>query len=105
MIGQPDGVVVTGARTSAETHKLRHEILTGADVRKRFPALNPADDMVAVWEPRAGVVFPELCIQAHLTAAERNGATLRYNEPVVNWTAQGGWVQVQTQEGRYTRSI
>src|SRR3954468_1884548 len=37
MIGPPDGVVVKGARTSAETHNLRHEILTAAEVRQRFP--------------------------------------------------------------------
>ena len=73
MIGRPDSDLVKGARHSAELHGLRHEMLTAGEVRKRFPALHPESDMVAVWEPRAGVLFPEACISAHSGA----GATLR----------------------------
>src|SRR2546428_638017 len=58
MIGRPDSTVVRGARRSAETHGLRHELLAAAEVRRRFPALRPDDDMVAVWEPRAGILVP-----------------------------------------------
>src|SRR5437667_6109143 len=45
MIGRPDSTVVRGARRSAETHGLRHELLAAAEVRRRFPALRPDDDM------------------------------------------------------------
>src|SRR2546425_1721988 len=38
MIGRGDGVLVRGARRSAEQHGLPHEILSAADVRHRFPA-------------------------------------------------------------------
>src|SRR5205823_5457235 len=61
MIGRPDGAVVSGAKRSAEVHRLHHEMLNATEVRRRFPALRPADEMVAVWEPRAGVLFPEAC--------------------------------------------
>ena len=87
MIGAPDSIVFTGAKHSAETHGLPHEILTASAVRKRFPALRPSDDMLAVLEPRAGILFPERCIAAHLTLASRHGANLRTEEPVVRWTA------------------
>src|SRR5205809_4593248 len=36
MIGPPDGVLVSGARTSAETHRLRYEILSADQLRSRF---------------------------------------------------------------------
>ena len=101
MIGAPDSIVFTGAKHSAETHGLPHEILTASAVRQRFPALRPSDDMLAVLEPRAGILFPERCIAAHLTLASRHGANLRTEEPVVRWTASEHGVEVVTTKGTY----
>jgi sarcosine oxidase len=101
MIGRPDSAVVRGARRSAETHGLRHELLSAAEVRRRFPALRPDDDMVAVWEPRAGILIPEACVEAHLAMARRHGATLRYDEPVLRWEPDGNGVRVVSAQGTY----
>ena len=101
MIGRPDSTVVRGARRSAETHGLRHELLAAAEVRRRFPALRPDDDMVAVWEPRAGILIPEACVAAHLAMARRHGATLRVDEPVLRWEPDGGGVRVVSAQGVY----
>src|SRR5881396_2011205 len=46
MIGRPDSAVVAGAKRSAEEHKLRHELVAAPDVRQRFPALQPTDEMI-----------------------------------------------------------
>src|SRR5206468_8133729 len=64
MIGAPDSALVRGAKLSADTHGLPHELLSAAELHRRFPALCPADDMQAVLEPRAGVLFPERCAAA-----------------------------------------
>src|SRR5213082_3276056 len=101
MIGRPDSAVVSGAKRSAEEHRLRHEILAAAEVRRRFPALQPTDEMLAVWEPRAGILFPETCIEAHLTMARKQGADLRTDEPAVSWEGEGGGVRVVTSKGAY----
>src|SRR5947208_3764512 len=37
MIGPQDGVLVSGARRSAEQHKLAHEILTSTELAQKFP--------------------------------------------------------------------
>src|SRR5882672_7129732 len=100
-IGRPDGVLVSGARRSAEQHRLRHELLTAADVRLRFPALQPADDMIGVWEPRAGILVPEACVSAHLALAQALGATLRYDEPLAHWRSDGDGVSVVTDKDEY----
>ena len=89
MIGRPDGVVVSGARRSAELHGLPHEVLSAAEMRNRFPGLRPANDMMGVLEPRAGILFPESCIRAHLQLAQTWGATLHFDEAVVRWEARG----------------
>jgi len=102
MLGPAKGVLVSGAKRSADQHRLRHEMLSAPDVRKRFPAFAPADDMVAVWEPRAGVLFPELAIQTHLDLAGRAGATLKFNSPVLAWEPHKDGVQVRTAVQTYT---
>jgi sarcosine oxidase len=101
MLGRSEGVLIGGARRSAEEHRLPHELLTAAEVRARFPALAPDDDMVAVCEPRAGVLFPERCIQAHLDLARKHGATLCFDEPATAWRSEGGGVRVATGQGEY----
>lgn len=101
MIGHPEGIVVSGARKSAQEHQLRHEILSAAEVRHRFPALHPTNEMVAVWEPRAGVLFPELCIETHLALAKKHGATIQTEEPVHDWKPNTASVQVRTLAGEY----
>jgi sarcosine oxidase len=102
MIGPPGGIVVGGAKRSAEQHHLPHEVLSPAEVRKRFPALQPSEDMAAVLEPRAGVLFPEACIQAHLALARQSGAELRFGQPVIRWQARGEGVVLQTEKDNYS---
>src|SRR5438045_3350342 len=76
MIGPPDGIIVPGARRSAEEHHLAHQVLSAAEIRQRFPVFESLDSMVGVWEPRAGILFPELAIQTNLELAAKNGAEL-----------------------------
>ncbi len=96
MIGAPDGVLVRGAQRSAEEHHLDHRILSAADVRREFPAFHLDSDLVAVWEPRAGILAPEAAIQAHLDLAAKAGADLRFDSAVVGWEAHNGGVLVRT---------
>ena len=101
MIGAPESELVAGARRSAEMHGLAHELLSAYDVRARFPALNPERGMLVVWEPRAGTLFPEACISAALAQARQRGATVRFDEPVLNWIADGDDIRVSTPRGDY----
>src|SRR5205814_9417967 len=59
MIGAPEGELFRGAKRSAEQHRLKHEILSFAQLRERFPVFEPTSDMAGVWEPRAGILFPD----------------------------------------------
>ena len=101
MIGNPEGALVTGAYASARIHALAHEVLEPAEIARRFPALAPGPTDVAIWEPRAGVLFPEACIAAHLEQAASAGAELVVDEPVLSWSAGAGQVEVRTAAGRY----
>jgi len=104
MIGRPDSVIIRGAKRSAEEHHLRYELIGAGEVRRRFPALQPADEMVAVWEPRAGILFPEACIEAHITLARRQGAEMHFDEPGLRWQPEGEGVRVVTSKAEYRAS-
>lgn len=99
MVGPPDGVLVSGAKRSAVEHALAHEELDAAEIRRRFPGFAPAPGMVGILEPRAGALFPEMCVQTMLDAARRHGAVLRTGELVTRWHAEGGRVTVTTDRG------
>src|SRR5687767_1753135 len=101
MIGPPKGIVVRGAQHSAELHNLEYKFLSAREIRTRFPALRPASSMAGIWEPRAGVLFPERCIQAHLAIAQRRGAVLALNQQVLCWEPAGDGVRVRTPTAEY----
>jgi len=100
-LGPEDGMLVSGARASAEQFEVPHRVLASAEVTREFPGLQPLDGMVGVVEERAGVLFPEHCIAAMLGLAEQAGAELRRDETVVAWEAKGDGVTVKTTAGEY----
>jgi sarcosine oxidase len=101
LLGREDSTVVSGARLSAETHGLAFDWLEAADIRHRFPAFRPTADTVAVWEKRAGILFPEDCIAAHLKGASANGATIHCETKVLEIKPHGDGVEVTTSRGKY----
>ena len=52
------------------------EVLTGAQIRHRFPAFEEGDDTLGLYEPRAGSLTPEVGIEAAPRVAEHRGADL-----------------------------
>lgn len=101
MIGPADGSVVTGTLRSAREHQLPYEILTARQIHHRFSAFEPRDDLVGVFDPRAGYLDPEACVAAHEEAAVRAGATARFGETVLGWTAGRESVEVRTTTATY----
>jgi sarcosine oxidase len=100
-IGAPDGRVVSGVRACAAEHRLPCEELSASETRRRFPALRPPDDTVAIWEPRAGVLDPETAIDVQLSLARAAGAEFRFSERVTSWRATADGVEVITPGGTF----
>jgi sarcosine oxidase len=101
-IGTPESEFVTGSLASARQHNLPYDYLSQPEVEQRFPGFRLSPDLVAVFEPNAGFLKPEDCIDAHLTLGERRGATLRFDEGVQAWSTEGDGVRVRTAAGEYT---
>jgi sarcosine oxidase len=99
-IGPPESPAVSGFVASARSYNIPHECLTAAEVRKRWPQLDPPDSCVAGLEKEAGIVFPELSITAFLAEAGKAGARLVVGERVDRWTE--GHEKVHVHTGRKT---
>jgi len=78
---------------------IAHERLDAADIARRWPALQPRGDERGYFEPEAGILRPEACVQAQLDAAVRAGATLRLGETVQRIATEGGGMTVATDRG------
>lgn len=98
MIGAPESELVKGSRASAEQHALEHEFLQADEIRYRYPAFCPREDEVALWEPRAGFLRPERCIETFVRLAR---ADTRYGEPVRRWHATAQGVEIETDAGMH----
>ncbi|KAL3138142.1 hypothetical protein ABBQ38_005370 [Trebouxia sp. C0009 RCD-2024] len=94
------------ALLSAKQHNLEHEVLTGDQVNARFPGYNLPSDFMAVYQPQGGILASELCIAAHIQAAQSHGAEFQSGEKVESWEVDpsSGIVTVFTDRGRYTAS-
>ena len=100
-IGAPGSSIIEGARRSAESFGVSHEVLTAKAIRRRFPAYHIPEGQMAVFEPDAGFIFPERCVEAQLRLARGRDAEVLVNEAVAGWKADGGGVSVTTQHGVY----
>lgn len=61
---------------SARAFDIRHELLDGDEIARRFPQLERIEDAEAYFEPGGGFVRPERCIEVQLSLAQRSGARM-----------------------------
>jgi sarcosine oxidase len=93
--------VFDGSLRSCEEHDLPHEVLTGAELSRRYPAYRLPPETQVLLQPNGGFLLPERCIEAHVREAQALGAVVRSEEPVVGWEPAGGGVRVRTERGLY----
>jgi sarcosine oxidase len=83
----------------ANRYGIKHELLSAADVAGRFPQFALDGDESAYYEPTAGFVRPERCVDAQLTVAARLGAEIHRDERVLAVEPSGSGVRVRTDRG------
>jgi sarcosine oxidase len=96
-VGSPDSQPVAGAIGAAAAAGLPVRKLSHAELAARQPqyaGLAPAD--VGVWDPAAGICYPERNIRAHTAAAELLGAEVYPHTMVTGIAADSDGVTVRT---------
>jgi sarcosine oxidase len=96
--GKPDFVI--RSIEVAREFGIEHEVLTGAEVRRRFPQfVGLAGDEKAYFEPGGGYVLPERCVHAQLTRASALGAEILTGTEVLAIEQDGSGVRIETSRG------
>ena len=82
---------------AAERYDIDHEVMDGAELRRRFSPFQTQGDELVYFEPGGGMVFPEETIAAQLELAQRAGAELRFGATVT--LTPGGGSEVSARIG------
>ncbi|MEO8384377.1 MAG: N-methyl-L-tryptophan oxidase [Betaproteobacteria bacterium] len=86
---------------AAEAFGIAHEKLHAVAIASRFPQFMLQGDEVGYFEPGAGYLHPEECVDAQLTMAGRYGADLRVGETVQRIAKMPAQTIVETNRARY----
>ena len=81
---------------AARRYAIPHEILSSAEIRRRYPQFRVRDGELGYYEPGAGFLHPEACIAAQLQRAKSLGAEVRTGESVLRFETSGNRVAVHT---------
>jgi sarcosine oxidase len=99
---ESEGEFFDNTVAAARRFHVEHEILDAQDVQKRFPQFKISEQERAYYEPGAGYLNPELCIEAQLKLARAAGATVTMPESLVSFTEERASVNVQTDKAVYS---
>jgi glycine/D-amino acid oxidase-like deaminating enzyme len=75
--------------------------MTAEDIRRRWRGLQIPKAFSGAFEPAAGYLLVEDCVQAHLEAARSLGAETACNVEVESWTAGADGVRVRLKHGEF----
>lgn len=102
MSGVASGETIAGARKSAELHQIEIEELAPDQAARRWPQFSYPQDHTIVFEPNAGLLRVEDCVQAQIDRAVQSGAQIHAEESVREWTSNGTSVVVRTDRAEYS---
>ncbi len=100
--GVPTCETICGAKRSADLHQLNIEEMKPAEAHLRWPSLSFPEEHTVVFEPLAGMLLVEQCVQAQIDLAQQCGAEIRSGERVLEWSSNGTSVVVRTDRAEYS---
>lgn len=99
MVGTPDREGVAGTLRTAREFDLPLEEFDAAQIARRFPGTLPRRDEIGLLEHKAGIVYPESALDAHLTVAAAHDAEMRFNTRVDSLDKRDGVHVVTLDDG------
>lgn len=82
--------------SAAEQFNIEHQVLNGKQARERFPVFHIKDQDKVYFEPGAGYLKVEECVQAQLDRAKDLGSTIACNTKVTSITHHLDHVELST---------
>ncbi|MGH2709253.1 MAG: N-methyl-L-tryptophan oxidase, partial [Actinomycetota bacterium] len=78
-----------------------YEWLDAAEITRRWPPLQPSDDVHGVFQPESGIAMASRGNAAHIRMAQAHGATLHERTPVDGIRPLAGEIEVRTGDAAY----
>ena len=100
-VARPEVQTFQGSKAACEKFGIAHEILDAVETNRRFPAVKPAEEMLAVFQPGSGFVLPEFAIMAHANIALEAGAEIHGHERVLGWESRRHSYLIRTDRAAY----
>lgn len=101
-IGPADFAPMRVTQKVVEQYDLSHEMLTGEQLRIRFPQFSHHENDVGILDTRGGVLRSEVAVSAAQLAAEAHGAQLYFETPVTGIASGKNNVEVSTTAGTFS---
>ena len=86
---------------AANEFGIAHERLSADDIRRRFPQFHLGGDEEGYFEPGAGFLRPEACVETQIGQARRLGAQVYTEETVLQVSPANGSVMVKTDKREF----
>lgn len=100
--GLRDSELLASVERSSELYGVPIEQLDRQAAIERFPDYLPPQGFRAIFEPDAGYLASEACIEAYVAGARSAGAEVRENEEVLGWVVDDEGVEVRTDQATYS---
>lgn len=100
VLANPENIPFQEGLTTLRKTQEAHEVLTQAQMSRRFPMLRPPTEHVACWVPRAGFLEPDRSLKILIAEARKAGASVLASQKVVGLQPQGDCLEVATEHSR-----
>lgn len=100
-VGNESSDFIQNVLSSSKRYKVPVDTLAPDEVNKRWPGITLPDNDIGCFEPTAGVLRCEDCIEAYYELAKSHGATLLTNSKVKEINVDHGEVTIKTEEQTY----
>jgi sarcosine oxidase len=87
---------------AARTFGIPHQQLSGDDIRCLYPQFRLNDDEIGYFEPGAGFLRPEACVETQIEQAKKLGANVFTSETVLELKASSAAVEIKTDKATYS---
>jgi sarcosine oxidase len=93
--------LVEASLESCHLYDLRHDLVDGRELGRRYPGYRVPPDLPALLQPDGGFLLAEDCVVEHVAQAQSLGADIRAREAVCSWESDARGVRVETERASY----
>ena len=98
--GKPNDALLRNIKDSANRYDLKLNILKMAEAKQKYPQFEAIpNNWESIFEPEAGFLLVEKCVQLYLQQALKYGATLKAREKMLSWQENSDGTSRYSREG------